>query len=61
MFYMQLIGPANRVFATLGPLEAVASVHIVTQWSGSGVIEAYLSGRLASFSALALLVGLSDL
>jgi len=42
-------------------LEAVAYtvslVHIVTQWSGSGGTEAYLSGQLASFGALALLVG----
>jgi len=30
---------------------------IVTQWSGSIGIEAYLSGQLASFSALTLLVG----
>jgi len=29
----------------------------VTQWSGSGETEAYLSGQLASFSALTLLVG----
>jgi len=40
-------------------LEAV--VHIVTQWSGSGETEAYLSGQLASFSALTLLVGSSGL
>jgi len=37
-------------------LEAVALVCIVTRWSGSGWIEAYLSSRLASFSALTLLV-----
>jgi len=49
-------------------LEAVAYsnvslVHIVTQWSGSGEIEAYLSGQLASFSrhTLTLLVGSSGL
>jgi len=30
------------------------TVHIVTQWSGSGGTEAYLSGQLASFSALTL-------
>jgi len=30
-------------------------------WSGSGGTEAYLSGQLASFSALTLLVGSSDL
>jgi len=40
-------------------LEAVALVHIVTWWCGSGGIEAYLSGQLASFSALTLLVGSS--
>jgi len=37
------------------------TVHIVTQWSGSGGTEAYLSCQLASFSALTLLVGSSDL
>jgi len=45
-------------------LEAVAYsslVHIVTRWSGSGGTEAYLSGQLASFSALTLLVGSSGL
>jgi len=42
-------------------LEALPTVHIVTQWSGSGVTEAYLSGQLASFSAFTLLVGSSDL
>jgi len=31
-------------------------MSIVTRWSCSGGIEAYLSGQLASFSALALLV-----
>jgi len=36
-------------------------VHIVTQWSGSGGTEAYLSGQLASYSALMLLVGSSGL
>jgi len=36
-------------------------VYIVTQWSDSGGIEAYLSDQLASFSALTLLVGSSDL
>jgi len=35
-------------------------VHIVTQCSGCGGIEAYLSGQLASFGALTLLVGSSD-
>jgi len=38
-----------------------ATVHIVTRWSGSGGTEAYLSGQLASFSALTLLVGPPDL
>jgi len=63
----QLIGPADWVFVTLGPLhcanslEAVSYFHIVTQWSGSGRTEAYLSVQLASYSALTLLVGLSDL
>jgi len=43
-------------------LEAVAySSYTVTRWSGSGVTEAYLCGQLASFSALTLLVGSSDL
>jgi len=36
-------------------LPTVSLVHIVTQWSGSGGTEAYLSGQLASFSALMLL------
>jgi len=27
------------------------TVHIVTQWGGSGGIEAYVSGQLASFGA----------
>jgi len=40
---------------------SVSLVHIVTQWSGSGETEAYLSGQLASFSALTLLVGSSGL
>jgi len=34
---------------------------IVIQWSGSGGTEAYLSGQLAVFSALTLLVGSSGL
>jgi len=42
-------------------LEAIAYIHIVTQWSGSGGIEAYLSRQLASFSATTLLFGSSDL
>jgi len=42
-------------------LEALPTVRIVTEWSGSGGTEAYLSGQLASFSALTLLVGSSDL
>jgi len=42
-------------------LPTVSLVHIVTQWSGSGGTEAYLSGQLASFSGLTLLVGSSDL
>jgi len=37
-------------------LEGLPRVYIVTQWSSSGGIEAYLSGQLASFSALTLLV-----
>jgi len=36
-------------------LDAVALVHIVTWWSGSGEIEAYLSGQRGSFDALTLL------
>jgi len=40
-------------------LPTVSLVYIVTQWSGSGGTEAYLSGQLASFSALTLLVGSS--
>jgi len=55
----QLTGPANWFLRHWDPygvlnLEAVALVHIVTQWSGSGGTEAYLSGQLASFSALTL-------
>jgi len=42
-------------------LEAVTYSSYCTQWSGSGGIEAYLSGQLASFSALTLLAGSSDL
>jgi len=42
-------------------LEALPTVYIVTQWSGSGGIEASLSSQLASFSAFTLLVGSSDL
>jgi len=42
-------------------LEAVAYTYIVTQWSGSGGTEAYLSGQPASFSALTLLVQSSGL
>jgi len=42
-------------------LPTVSLVHIATQWSGSGGTEAYLSGQLASFSALTLFVGSSDL
>jgi len=39
-------------------LEAVAyTVHIVTRQSGSGGTEAYLSGQLASFGVLTLLLG----
>jgi len=34
---------------------------IVTWWSGSGRTEAYLSGQLASITALILLVGSSGL
>jgi len=34
----------------------LSTVHIVTHWSGSGGIEAYLNNQLASFSALTLLV-----
>jgi len=45
---------------SLERLPTVSLVHIVTQWSGSGGTEAYLSGQLASFSALTLLVGSSD-
>jgi len=57
----QLIDPADWVFVTLGPLRCdsrrLPTVHIVTQCNGSGRIDAYLSGQLASFSALTLLVG----
>jgi len=42
-------------------LPTVSLVHIVTQWSSSGGTEAYLSGQLASFSDLTLLVGSSGL
>jgi len=41
-------------------LEAVAYSSYLTQWSGSGGTEAYLSGQLASFGAFTLLVGSSD-
>jgi len=37
------------------------TVYIVTRWSGSGRTEAYLSGQLAFFGALAQLVGSPDL
>jgi len=37
------------------------TVHIVTQWSRYGAIEAYLSDQLASFGALMLLVALGHL
>jgi len=40
---------------------SLEAVHIVTQWSGTGGIEAYPSGQMASFSALMLLVWSSDL
>jgi len=46
---------------SLEALPTVSLLHIVTQWSGSSGIEAYLSGQIASFSALTLLVGSSDL
>jgi len=39
-------------------LETVA--YIVTRWGSSGGIEAYLSGQLASFTSLTLLVGSSE-
>jgi len=42
-------------------ISRLPTVHIVTQWSGSGGTEAYLSGQLAAFIALMLLVGSSDL
>jgi len=42
-------------------LPTVSLVHIVTQWSGFGGTEAYLSSQLTSFSALTLLVRLSGL
>jgi len=38
-------------------LSLEATVYNVKWWSGSGGIEAYLNGQLASFSALTLLVG----
>jgi len=49
------------VISLEGRLPTVSLVHIVTQWSGSGGTETYLilSGQLASFSALTLLVGSS--
>jgi len=46
---------------SLEAVDTVSLVHIVTQWSGSGKTEASLSGQLASFSALTLLGGSSDL
>jgi len=42
-------------------LEAFACCLYCNTWSGHSGIEAYLSGRLASFSVLTLLVGLSCL
>jgi len=42
-------------------LKVVAMVYIVTWGSGFGGIEAYLSRQLASFSSLALFIGLSGL
>jgi len=60
----QLIGPADWVSKHWDPYTAIsleAKVHIVTRWSGSGGTEADLSGQLASFSALTLLVWSSDL
>jgi len=37
------------------------TVHIVTRWSGSSGNKAYLIGQLASFGALMLLIGSSEL
>jgi len=42
-------------------LKAVAYSSYCNTVSGSSVIEAYFSGQLASFSAVMLLVGSSDM
>jgi len=62
----QRTGPATEFLTRRDPyavfgLESVALVLIVTQWSGSGGIEASLGDQLASFSASMLFVGSSGL
>jgi len=62
----QLIGPADWVLShwdayAVISLEAVAYSSYCNTVEFQGGIEAYLSGQLASFSALTLLVGSLDL
>jgi len=60
MTFVRVICFLIRIFFSCsGFVELIQS--FARQDSGSGVIEAYLSGQLASFSALTLLVGSSDL
>jgi len=56
MHYITFLAPPGYR-SPFDPKPTVSLVHIVTQWSGSGGTEAYLSGQLASFRALTLLVG----
>jgi len=49
----------NHTFAAA--LTPRSGLWLVTRWSGSGGIEAYLSGQLVLLSAMMLLVGSSDL
>jgi len=71
-FYTDLVVPGSLQVQQIGFLShwdpcAVISLEVVAyslycnQWSGSSGIEAYLSGQLASFSAVTLLVGSSGL
>jgi len=60
-FFLQNVLKLPLVVLCSVCVPTVSLVHIVTQWSGSDGTEAYLSGQLASFSALTLLVGSSGL